>query len=189
MSIHLCMVTAMTERLTKTDWIRHGLRVLASEGQGALKVGPMATTLKVSRGSFYWHFKDMADFEAQILSRWQEATTEEVIRQLETGKPGPERLKHLMQRAFGETRKLDRAIRGWAANDGTVAAIVASVDSRRVDYIAGLLAASGVAESQARSRATFMYWAYLGQATVMEARHATLTAAAMDDISGLFERG
>jgi hypothetical protein len=46
----------MKNRLTKSDWIKHGLRTLAEEGAGALKVGPMATKLEVSRGSFYWHY-------------------------------------------------------------------------------------------------------------------------------------
>ena len=48
----------MTDRLAKSDWIEHGLRTLANEGANALKVGPMAAKLEVSRGSFYWHFRD-----------------------------------------------------------------------------------------------------------------------------------
>ena len=51
------MVRAMTDRLTKSDWISHGLATLAKDGANALKVGPMADGLKVSRGSFYWHFR------------------------------------------------------------------------------------------------------------------------------------
>jgi AcrR family transcriptional regulator len=47
---------SVDDRLTKSDWIEHGLRTLARDGANALKVGPMATQLKVSRGSFYWHF-------------------------------------------------------------------------------------------------------------------------------------
>lgn len=35
--------------------------------------------------------------------------------------------------------------------------------------------------------AAFLYWAWLGQATVMEPRHASLSAAALDDIARLFE--
>jgi AcrR family transcriptional regulator len=52
----------MNGHLTKSDWIEHGLRTLASDGANALKSGPMATPLKVSRGSFYWHFRDIARF-------------------------------------------------------------------------------------------------------------------------------
>ena len=76
----------MDDRLTKSVCIEHGLRTLASGGANALKVGPMAKQLKVSRGSFYWHFRDIADFRSQVLQCWQERTTEQVIRNLEAAK-------------------------------------------------------------------------------------------------------
>jgi len=46
----------------------------------------MATKLKVSRGSFYWHFRDIADFRAQLLRRWQGAF--EPIRSFANSTPG-----------------------------------------------------------------------------------------------------
>jgi AcrR family transcriptional regulator len=125
----------MHDRLTKSDWIRHGLRTLAKDGPNALKVGPMSTKLKVSRGSFYWHFRDIADFRSQLLRSWQERSTDQVIQDLDAREAEPDRLKHLMRRAFGGTRNLDRAIRSWAAEDEDVARIVASVDGRRVARI------------------------------------------------------
>lgn len=177
----------MSDRLTKDDWIRHGLRTLTSEGAHALKVGAMATALNVSRGSFYWHFQDIADFRAQLLQSWQERTTDRVIRDLDAAKAGPDRLRHLMQRAFETRRGLDEAIRAWATHDADVAAAVASVDARRIAYIAKMLVATGVDSRRALPRATFMYWAYLGRTIVMDRRHASIAASAIDDISGLFE--
>jgi AcrR family transcriptional regulator len=179
---------AMDDRLTKSGWIEHGLRTLASDGANALKVGPMARQLEVSRGSFYWHFRDIADFRSQLLRSWQERTTDQVIQELEAAKAEPDRLKHLMRRAFNVKPRLDRAIRSWAAEHEEVATVVASVDARRVAYIAKLLVAAGVERQRALPRAAFMYWAYLGQAIVMDARHSSITALAMDDISDLFEK-
>ncbi len=178
---------AMTVHLTKSDWIAHGLRTLANEGANALKVGPMAMKLKVSRGSFYWHFRDIADFQSQLLQSWQERSTEQVIRELEAGNAQPDRLKHLMTRAYSAKRDLDRAIRSWGVEDEDVARIVASVDARRVAYIAKLLVAAGVESQRARHRAAFLYWAYLGQAVVMDPRHSSMAASTIDDISSLFE--
>ena len=177
----------MDDRLTKSDWIEHGLRTLASDGANALKVGPMAAKLKVSRGSFYWHFRDIADFRSQILRSWQERTTDRVIQDLEAAKAEPDRLRLLMRRALVAKRSLDRAIRSWAAEDENVASIVASVDARRVAYIAKMLVAAGVENRRALPRAAFMYWAYLGQAVVMDPRLSSIPASAMDDISDLFE--
>jgi AcrR family transcriptional regulator len=178
----------MNDRLTKDDWITHGLRTLANDGANALKVGPMAASLEVSRGSFYWHFRDIADVRSQLLRSWQERSTDQVIRDLDAAKGEPDRLKHLMKRAFPAKRHLDRAIRSWAAEDDEVARLVASVDARRVAYIAKMLVAAGVDSKKALPRAAFMYWAYLGQAIVMDPRHSSITASAMDDISGLFEK-
>jgi AcrR family transcriptional regulator len=177
----------MPDRLTKADWISHGLRTLAKEGANALKVGPMADGLKVSRGSFYWHFRDIGDFRAQLLQTWQEQATDRVIRDLEAQKDRPDRLKQLMRRAFATKRGLDRAIRSWAAEDREVAAIVSSVDARRVAYIARMLAAAGVEGQKAQRRAAFLYWAFLGQRMVMDPRHASIAPASLDDISDLFE--
>ena len=59
------------DRLTRSAWLDHGLRILARQGAEALKVGALATGLQVSRGSFYWHFKDISDFRLQLLHRWQ----------------------------------------------------------------------------------------------------------------------
>lgn len=182
------MVGRMTDRLTKSDWIRHGLRTLAAEGAGALKVGSMADGLNVSRGSFYWHFRDIADFRAELLQTWQEQATERVIRDLEAQKDRPDRLKQLMRRAFASRRSLDRAIRSWAAEDRDVAAVVSSVDARRVAYIAKMLAAAGVDGQKAQRRAAFLYWAFLGQRMVMDPRHASIAAPALDDIGDLFEK-
>jgi AcrR family transcriptional regulator len=178
----------MDERLTKIDWIRHGLRTLARDGANALKVGPMSTALNVSRGSFYWHFRDIADFRSQLLRSWQECSTDQVIQELEAQKTEPGRLGHLLKRALTTRRGLDRAIRSWAAEDQDVAKVVATVDDRRVSYIARMLAASGVESRQAHPRAAFMYWAYLGQTMVMDPRHSSISPAAIDDISDLFEK-
>lgn len=176
----------MTDRLTKANWIAHGLRTLTNEGVEALKVGPMSMALNVSRGSFYWHFHDIADFRSQLLQSWKEQTTDQVIRQVEAASE-PERLKHLLTRAFDGRLTIDRAIRSWAIKDETVAAVVVSVDARRIAYIANLLVSSGVEELRAQQRATFLYWAWLGQAIVVDPGQAALAKPTLDEICDLFE--
>jgi AcrR family transcriptional regulator len=177
----------MNDRLNKADWIRHGLRTLAHDGVGALKVGSLADALGVSRGSFYWHFPDIGDYRRQLLQAWQESSTDRVIEALDARQGDPARLKELMQSAFTSGRRLDRAIRSWAAVDRDAAGIVAAVDAKRVARIAMLLIEAGVKDTQANHRAAFLYWAFLGQVAVMDRRHASLPAAALDDITGLFE--
>jgi AcrR family transcriptional regulator len=178
----------MNDRLAKEDWIAQGLRTLAKNGANALKVGPMAAKLKVSRGSFYWHFRDIDDFRAQLLQSWRERSTDQVIRDLDTRQADPDRLKQFMKRAFAARRDLDRAVRSWAAQDQDVARVVASVDASRVAYLAKMLVTAGVDGRQAPGRAAFLYWAYLGQPIVMDPRHSSIPDSAIDDIGELFER-
>jgi AcrR family transcriptional regulator len=177
----------MNDRLTRTDWIDQGLRTLAESGAMGLKVGAMAEALKVSRGSFYWHFRDIGDFRGQLLEAWRERTTDQVIQTVETEAVEPDRLKWLLRRAFGAAPRLDRAVRSWAGEDASVRAMVAKVDAARIAYITELLIGAGVARPTAAQRATFLYWAYLGQPTIAAPRHARMSAAAMEEISALFE--
>ena len=176
----------MDDRLSKSDWVRHGLRVLEREGAQALKAAPLADQLGVSRGSFYWHFKDIKDYRAHVLSAWRESMTDRVIHVLEAEGAEPERLLHLLQRAFVTRGGLERAIRSWASTDKAVARAVAAVDAQRVSYIAQLLGAAGVAKRVALHRASVLNWAYLGRAVAMDDAHP-FSEAALRDITRLFE--
>lgn len=176
------------DRLTRSAWLDHGLRILARQGADALKVGALATGLNVSRGSFYWHFKDISEFRLQLLQRWQERTTDQVIEGIDASIVGTARLTHLMKLAFNEDRSLDRAIRAMASTDADVAKMVASVDARRVGYMAKWLIEAGVESQRALPRAEFLYWAYIGQSAVMDPRHSAITELDVDDLSALFTR-
>ena len=174
------------DRLTRSAWLDHGLRTLSRHGANALKVGSLALGLNVSRGSFYWHFNDIDQYRAQLLQVWQERATDQVIRDIDSAIVGPARLTRLMKLAFYEDRTLDRAIRSWASADAIVGAIVASVDAKRITYLAKLLTESGVETKRALPRAEFLYWAYIGQSAVMDPRHTAITEMDIDDLSALF---
>ena len=185
----------MNDRLTKSDWIGHGLRTLANRGPGAIKIGAMAAELDVSRGSFYWHFRDIADFRSELLESWKDWTTQRVIRELEARRNESDPLRSLLQSAFSpepesdlSIRALDRAMRAWAMDDAEAAAVVASVDAGRMAYISKLLEESGVGRRKAGHRAAFLYWAYLGQPIATSAAASSHPAAAIDDLCDLFRR-
>lgn len=176
----------MGDRLTKTDWLRHGLRTLEARGAGALTVGAMAAALGVSRGSFYWHFADAADFRAQLLGRWREVSTEHIIDALDARPGDPARLGDLLRRALTRSNALERAVRAWAAHDSAVAEAVAAVDGRRIEGLTHLLVEGGVEAARAADRALFLYWAFLGRTAVVGDGHAVLPDAALADVAALF---
>lgn len=178
----------VTDRLTRPDWLKHGLRTLTQQGEGALKVGALAAGLNVSRGSFYWHFKDIAEYRAQLLDSWRDRAADQMIRSIDATIIGPARLTELMKIAFSEDRRLDRSIRAWAAVDSAAAKTVAAVDVSRISYVSKILVEAGVDPRKAQPRAEFIYWAYIGQPGVMILAPSAVTAADIDDLSALFTR-
>jgi AcrR family transcriptional regulator len=177
----------MSDRLTKSAWLAHGLRTLARDGPSALRVEPMAKKLKVSRGSFYWHFRDLKDFHAQVLRSWQERSTDQVIEDLDARAPPRDRLKYLMRQAFSGRRNLDDAVRSWAASDKAVAKVVAATDRKRMAHLEKMLVESGVEPALAPHRAAFLYWAYVGYPLVPGSAAGGVSDLAADDLSRLLQ--
>ena len=50
--------TGTGERIGPGDWVRGAFRVLLREGIAGVRIEPLAVTLGVTKGSFYWHFAD-----------------------------------------------------------------------------------------------------------------------------------
>ncbi len=152
----------MADQLSAQDWLDQGLRTLAKNGFTALKAEPLAKAMGVSRGSFYWHFADIAAFHAAILKHWREVAAEQVIAGLEASAGEVDPLSLLLRRAYGSKQALEKAVRSWAAVDPKARAAVQAIDRRRLSYIEGLLKQSGLSDNTARGRAQILYWAFLG---------------------------
>ena len=152
----------MSDQLSAKDWVDEGLKALASRGFTALKAEPLAKALRVSRGSFYWHFADIAAFHAAILARWHEVAAEQIIANVEAASKDQDPLALLLRRVFGERLTLERAVRTWASVDASARAAVQTIDRRRLSYVESLLAQSGLSAEAARARAQILYWAFLG---------------------------
>jgi AcrR family transcriptional regulator len=154
----------VTKRLTAQDWIGFGLKALAREGLEALKADVLARKLGVSRGSFYWHFRDLDDFHARVIQHWRQAATEAIISDLEQYGSREERLDVLLRRALGQHTALEVRMRAWADTNAEAAGAVRDMDRKRRAYIERLLTEAGIPRPLAATRAQLLYWAYLGAA-------------------------
>ena len=156
---------APDQRIGPDDWVRAGLALLAREGIDAVRIEPLAEHLKVTKGSFYWHFKDRAALHAAILSSWRQVATGAIIKLVEAGKPDARlRLSHLIELATsdGKAARLETAIRAWAQHDPAAGKVLASVDAERLEYVASLLRGIGMEDSVAVTRATILYLVLIG---------------------------
>ncbi|MCO4824650.1 MAG: TetR/AcrR family transcriptional regulator [Amylibacter sp.] len=158
----------MNKRLKKQDWVGAGLQALAKDGPAALKADRLAAKLAVSRGSFYWHFENLASFQTAVLDEWVRFATGDVVARIEQVEPGGARLDRLLEIAHQADPSLERGIRAWAASNKGVAARVEAVDQMRLDYLANTLREAGWPDAQADGRAVLLYLSNLGRVVVSE---------------------
>lgn len=152
-------------RAGESDWIRAGLSLLGRAGIEAVRVEPLAEKLGVTKGSFYWHFKDRDALHAAMLEAWRVDTTQNAIERVETESVSKaDRLTRLIGLAANNAwiARLEIAIRAWAKTDERAARAVAQIDRQRMDYIASLLRDRGIEARTARLRARLLYLAMIG---------------------------
>ncbi|MEL6470240.1 MAG: TetR/AcrR family transcriptional regulator [Cyanobacteria bacterium J06623_4] len=151
-------------RLDAQAWIRAGAQVLAQSGVNAVKVEPIAKQLQVTKGSFYWHFKNRRALLEAILHDWVAAETDRVIEQVESeGGSAKEKLLRLFELTVQDDGQVERAIRAWAVSDSMPAEVLQIVDQRRLNYTKDLFVAVGFTPFEALVRARLVYYALVAE--------------------------
>ena len=125
------------KRLNRQEWLSRSLEVLSREGKAKLRIDPLTKTLGITKGSFYWHFKDRADFVKSLAEYWAKYSTDQVIEEVNQSQgTASDRLLKLMdflcRKDFG---KYDVSMRAWAAQEPEVAKIVKKVDKQRFVFV------------------------------------------------------
>jgi AcrR family transcriptional regulator len=173
------------KQLDRGEWIAAAIDTLADEGMAGLRVEALAKRCGVTKGSFYWHFKDRQDLIGAVMQVWQEGRIRDIDKQSEAA-PGREReqLQRIIDVYGGSHHRkgiaIELAVRDWARRDAAAGAIVEAVDRHRLERARQLFVAGGLSESEATSRSLLLY-AYVfghslmacgrGDAGVSEAEH------------------
>lgn len=151
------------QRLSREAWTAAALRALSTGGVAAVAVEPLATALGATKGSFYWHFSDREELVREALELWELEQTSSVIDGLGHLEDPRERLRALLSLVLTQGAGPDpvaQLFRDIAHPE--VAAAVRRVTSRRVDFVAGELRATGVPRAEAQRRAAVAVAAYIG---------------------------
>ncbi|MBV9382242.1 MAG: TetR/AcrR family transcriptional regulator [Streptosporangiaceae bacterium] len=150
-------------RTSRDAWIRQGLRVLAAGGPDAVRIEPLARALGVTRGGFYWHFRDRRALLDAMLNTWERATTEEVAERLEREGGGARvKLRRLLALTSPGVVKTDLAIRDWARHDPAVAERLRRVDNQRMGYLRALFGACRAGPGDVEARCLLAYSLLIG---------------------------
>jgi AcrR family transcriptional regulator len=131
-------------RTPRARWIEAGLRALAAGGPQAVRIETLAQALGVTKGGFYWHFKDRRALLDEMLDTWERMSIDEVIERVESeGADGRVKLRRLFALAGRNEAllEIDLAVRDWSRRDEMVAERLRRVDNRRMEYMRSLFSA------------------------------------------------
>ncbi len=157
------MEPELASKLGRQDWIRIGIQALIQNGIEAVRIDPLSRLLNVTRGSFYWHFKNRDDLLAQMLREWKARNTASVIAQIKKLETSPSsKLLSLFEIAAQDDNRLEKAVRIWSVNDARAAAVINKADQERLDYLQTLFAQLGFSKRDAKVRAQIVYSVRLG---------------------------
>lgn len=154
-------------QLDPERWIEIATDVLAKEGIAGLRVEVLAKRCGVTKGSFYWHFRDRQALLDAVLERWREGRIRD-IEKTTAVQPGRELEQlHYAIEVYGASRNrkgmaIELAVRDWARHDSRAASVVEAVDLYRLECTHRLFVAAGMTEASAKSRSLLLYACVFG---------------------------
>lgn len=149
--------------LTRNDWIAAATEVLATAGVDMVRVDSLAKELKITRGSFYHHFKSRQELLQGVLDAWRIKATENVINSIKNKHASTKnRLAELMALPINgaksyEAASVEISLRAWARRDKMARSAVDEVDKHRLSFIKELFIEMEHPEQQADDLALLVY--------------------------------
>jgi len=142
-----------TESLTRDDWISGAWDMLGENGLDGVRVEPLARRLGVTKGSFYWHFKDRQQLVEALLDRWFSIWDDQMSPRMEQAADPADRVWALFESVVGRvTRGQTVSLRMLSHSDVDVARRIEERDGQRLSFLMEQLVTIGFSSDEARVR-------------------------------------
>ncbi len=156
-------------RLTRDDWLDEAFKAVVDGGFDNVKVLSLAEKLKVTRGSFYWHFTDHADLINSLLMRWKVAQLElDAKLKLQQSGDALKDLDLVVDAAFLqagselENLRFEQAMRALSHHNPVAAQLLVEVDANRMDLFQSKFLVLVKDATKARDLAALLYLSIAG---------------------------
>jgi len=156
-------------RLQPSHWIWAGFRALVQGGPQALRVEPIARELGTTKGSFYWHFADLAALRAAMLEAWEQVATTDITTAVrQSGLPARAQLLLLVEKvsvppgAEAGGAAVEPAIRDWGRTDPMAREVLERVDRQRLADLRSFFDAAGLAPTASKQASAVFYATVIG---------------------------
>jgi CubicO group peptidase (beta-lactamase class C family) len=153
----------MEASLDRSDWLRAARLALLHRGPDGVRVEPLARDLGVTKGSFYWHFKDRRALLDALFDEWARETS--LLTRAVDGVRGAQPVELVFEELVEEQHRLslrsergespsDAAIFAWAGVDPAIARRANAIETERMELFRQLLGNADLAD--------LIYYAYHG---------------------------
>lgn len=151
-------------RKSKEDWLNTGIAVLVTEqgNDSGLTIERLATHIGLTKGSFYHHFKNLAEFKQALAEYMEVVGFADVIAQVDTEQSAKAQLIELTQVISKMDLSKEKAMRLWAAHYPEAQKLVQQLDQQRVAYLQKLHFELLGDSDQAQQMARMSYAFFLG---------------------------
>ena len=153
----------MDEKNTRQTWLDAGLQMLAQQGPEHLRIMTIAAKMGVTKGSFYWHFKNLDEYHCALIEEWERCDTQQAIAFVDNmSGDAHAKLRCWITGASMSDFKLAKAIRIWSMSHSLVSEVQTRVDQQRTRYLCKLLREVGWQPEEADTLGNWTYWAFIG---------------------------
>lgn len=151
--------------LGRVDWVRAGLEGLIESGVEAVKITKLADRLGVTRGSFYWHFRDREEILQALIDYWERKNTASILAAAAQGQDLMGSVLALMEVWMRDDlydAQLELSIRGWGRSDPALRARIQGADEARLQALTQMYLLAGRSPEQAVVAARNIYYMQMG---------------------------
>ncbi|MGO4915211.1 TetR/AcrR family transcriptional regulator [Pseudogemmobacter sp. W21_MBD1_M6] len=153
-------------RGSETTWLDAAYQALITGGVDAVKIMPLAQSLRLSRTSFYYHFTDREALLDALIHMWQNKNTGNLVRQTE--RPADDIVEAVLNLfdcwitpALFDAH-LEFAMRNWARTNPALQSVFKDTDLTRIAAIRDMFIRHGYDAQQADIRANTIYLTQVG---------------------------
>lgn len=159
------MATKSKESLSASDWVDAAWDAIGIHGMQGVRVEALATKMKVTKGSFYWHFRDRDALLDAVVKRWLDLFSMKTIEaSIKEGAPADERLSLLFERVVKELSTAHSAVlRLWSRGNPKLVAVLQAEHEHRMSFVSSAFRELGYSEADALLRADMYLSLLMGE--------------------------
>ncbi len=150
------------KKIEREDWFTAGLKILSKAGFQKITIENLCETLKVTKGSFYHHFKNTDAYVEALMNYWMTTNTKDLIQKAEKAQSPQEKIDMLNKLVLKRSNKSEQVIRGWSFSNKIVRRYLVEADKIRLEHTSKLKLLCGEKPQKAKQLAILEYACLIG---------------------------